>query len=64
MQSIKKYEYKPLPDPSKDIRVARVLPGAYDDEIRVEFFPRPLVIEEQDKSLVSLVFTLLGVACF
>jgi hypothetical protein len=64
MQSMKKYEYKPLPDPAKDIRVVRVLPGAYDDGIRVEFFPRPLVVEENHVPSVSHVFTLLGVASF
>jgi hypothetical protein len=60
MELVKKYEYKPLPDPAKNIRVARVLPGAYDDDIRVEFCPRLLVVEEQDKASVSVIFTLLG----
>jgi hypothetical protein len=35
------YQYKALPNPEAEIRVAVLQPGAYHDEIRVAFFSRP-----------------------
>ena len=35
LESLNDYEYPPLPDPSSYIRLATLLPGKFDDNIRI-----------------------------
>jgi hypothetical protein len=47
------YQYEPLQDAATEIRVARVLSGAYYDEIRISFRKRRM---EKDEKSVNLEY--------